>query len=548
MGTLRRGTSHSVQVKHPDADPGWVRRQLPLVLLVTSAVVVLPPVTVALLHPGSSLLAGMAACMLLSLTVAHVLTSLWQRLPRSRDVVFADLLLWGWVRRVRTERRLARADELLAQRGRGPERDPSIVRELERISAMVELRDGYTHRHSLRVTRHSEAIACELGLSEDEIGRIRTAAALHDVGKYETPRSILNKPGRLTAAEYEVIKRHPGRGAELLEGNVGPDIVAMIRHHHERLGGTGYPDGLAGDAIPLGARIIAVADTFDAITSNRAYRNARSHHCALDILREEAGTALDARCVEAFNRYYSGRRGVYWSNLTSGFGLGLFSVRDFALPASLSRALPAIAASAALSVPIVAGGGAGASAASEVPGDRSAGGPADTPALVVAPSPTPTATPAAAPGVAPAPPARRVARTAREVAGERGHGRHQSDRTRPAASAPDQSEGARARDRGRYAGRDRAPDLRPARDRPAPGAGSKDEAPTENAAQEEGKPTGKRGRGRGKDRKPRRQREAPNPESPPGNAAIQLPDPELGPPGQTGSTPAAGAGKPPGRR
>ena len=140
---------------------------------------------------------------------------------------------------------------------------------------MLESRDTYTRRHSLRVTRHCEGIAKELGLPEAEVARICTAAALHDVGKFFTPREVLNKPDRLTDEEFAVIKRHPGEGAKLVEGVVEPEIVAMIRHHHERLGGSGYPDGICGDDIPLGARIIAVADTFDAMTSTRAYRTAR---------------------------------------------------------------------------------------------------------------------------------------------------------------------------------------------------------------------------------------------------------------------------------
>ena len=162
------------------------------------------------------------------------------------------------------------------------------------LSALLEARDSFTYGHSQRVTRHAERIATEMGLPAAEVAQVRTAAALHDVGKLHTPRDILNKPGRLTDEEFAVIRNHPGDGAEMSTSVGDPVITAMIRHHHERLDGAGYPDGLAGEAIPLGARIIAVADTFDAMTSNRAYRRAASHKRALDVLRAEAGKQLDA--------------------------------------------------------------------------------------------------------------------------------------------------------------------------------------------------------------------------------------------------------------
>ena len=160
------------------------------------------------------------------------------------------------------------------------------------------------------MTRHAERIATTMGLSSGEVAKVRTAAALHDVGKLHTPRSILNKPGRLTDSEFALIKRHPADGAAMASGIGDPEITAMIRHHHERLDGRGYPDGLAGEKIPLGARIIAVADTFDAITSNRTYRRASHHKRALDVLSTEAGKQLDGDAVAAFRGYYRGSRTV----------------------------------------------------------------------------------------------------------------------------------------------------------------------------------------------------------------------------------------------
>ncbi len=162
-------------------------------------------------------------------------------------------------------------------------------------------------------------IARGLGLPSDQVARIRAAAAVHDVGKLLTPKAILNKPGRLTDAEFDVIKRHPVDGAEMVAALGDHELTQIVRHHHERLDGAGYPNRLAGEQIPLGARIIAVADTFDAITSARAYRAAARHQKAIDILRAEAGSQLDPEAVRAFIAYYDGTRPTaVWALVTAG--------------------------------------------------------------------------------------------------------------------------------------------------------------------------------------------------------------------------------------
>jgi putative nucleotidyltransferase with HDIG domain len=243
-------------------------RWLPHAIIATACVVVLPALVVWMVVPrGEPALLALSVPlgMLLSVLAAAVGGALWKRVPGSRDLVFADLMLWGWLRRLRAERRLEQAETLLGTHAEG-----LSVQALTDLSAMLEARDTFTYGHSLRVTRHAERIATELGLSEDDVAQVRTAAALHDVGKLHTPREILNNPQRLTDEEFAVIRRHPGDGADLSTSVGVPAITAMIRHHHERLDGSGYPAGLAGNAIPLGARIIAVADTFDAMTSNRA--------------------------------------------------------------------------------------------------------------------------------------------------------------------------------------------------------------------------------------------------------------------------------------
>ena len=154
--------------------------------------------------------------------------------------------------------------------------------------------------HSLRVARYSEAIAHGLGLAADEVAHVREAGALHDLGKYLVPRAILLKPGPLTRAEMAIVRRHPAEGAALLDGVADPRVVDAVLCHHERSDGSGYPGGLTGDAIPLGARIVAVADSFDAMTTTRPYRAARTRAAALAELREQAGALFDAAVVAAF--------------------------------------------------------------------------------------------------------------------------------------------------------------------------------------------------------------------------------------------------------
>jgi HD-GYP domain-containing protein (c-di-GMP phosphodiesterase class II) len=295
------------------AAPVRLLRYLPLVALATASVVVLPAVLVAVVVPrGGSLLmaASAASAVAVSVALASAEAALWKRRLRSRDLVFADLMLWGWVRRCWTERRLAQARSLYDSASKA---GPAVSIELlERLSKLLEARDAYTHGHSRRVARHAELIARAMHVSAAEIAKIRTAAMVHDVGKLYTPRKILNNPGRLTDAEFAIIKRHPGDGADMLAAVGDPAIAAMVRHHHERMDGHGYPDGLVGSDVPLGARIIAVADTFDAITSSRSYRSAGTHKKALDILSHEAGSQLDGAAVAAFISHYSARRSVAW--------------------------------------------------------------------------------------------------------------------------------------------------------------------------------------------------------------------------------------------
>lgn len=167
----------------------------------------------------------------------------------------------------------------------------------------LEVRDFYTRRHSTRVARYACRIAKEMGCTEEELDVINVAGMLHDIGKIGIRDDILLKPGRLTDEEFEKIKEHPGIGADIISRlGLWDREVEIIRHHHERFDGKGYPQGLAGEAIPRLARIMAVADCFDAMASDRPYRKEMDMSLVLKIIRENSGTQFDPQVVEAFFR------------------------------------------------------------------------------------------------------------------------------------------------------------------------------------------------------------------------------------------------------
>jgi len=179
------------------------------------------------------------------------------------------------------------------------------VATVEALAAAVDAKDPYTRGHSQRVSHYAEGIARALDLEAGDVARIRLAGMLHDVGKIGIPDAILTKPGALSAEEIVVIHQHPAIGERML-ANVPflHDILPAIRHHHERWDGRGYPDGLPGPAIPPDAAVLAVADAFDAMTSNRNYRLALSVSDARLRLHEGAGTQFDPDAVAAFDRAY----------------------------------------------------------------------------------------------------------------------------------------------------------------------------------------------------------------------------------------------------
>jgi putative nucleotidyltransferase with HDIG domain len=180
----------------------------------------------------------------------------------------------------------------------------------------LSLRDKMTARHSAAVARYSKAIADEIGLGVEDQELVHTAGLLHDIGKFIFPDSILFANRRLSAQDWEIVKKHPGQGARLVARVDGYGPVAnIILAHHERVDGLGYPHGLVGEDIPLLARIIAVADTYDVMTARDSYRKPVSRSEALTELRRVAGSQLDGELVEAFIKVLA-QRGLMFQHTT----------------------------------------------------------------------------------------------------------------------------------------------------------------------------------------------------------------------------------------
>jgi putative nucleotidyltransferase with HDIG domain len=175
------------------------------------------------------------------------------------------------------------------------------------IAATIDAKDGYTHRHSERVALLASRIAAEMGLSADKQEVAELSALLHDVGKIAVPDSILNKPGRLTQEEFAEMRKHPVHGAQILANIQSPLVAAVlpgVRYHHEKWDGSGYPEGLRGDAIPLLGRLLGVADFLDALTSVRTYHAAKSIDEVVQLIADNAGVHFDPEIAEAVVRLH----------------------------------------------------------------------------------------------------------------------------------------------------------------------------------------------------------------------------------------------------
>jgi hypothetical protein len=297
----------------------------------------------------------------------------WRRVPESRAAGFSELMLWTWARRQRYQQRIDQGarlldlDAALVTDQPWVARPPDQLKTLTRLAGALERKDLYTHGHSRRVSRHSCRTALELGITLDDIEELGQAAALHDVGKIQVPDEVLRKEGPLTIEERLRVQEHAEIGARLVSGLGSGRISGAVLHHHERWDGGGYPRGLAGEAIPLFARVIAVADSFDAMTSTRPYRAGMSRERALEALRQGAGQQFDPAVVDAFERSLPAlvsvpaflplvgavrrvaRAGAEWASRTGAATMApaTGSVTAAAMAASLVLAVP----SASTSVP-----------------------------------------------------------------------------------------------------------------------------------------------------------------------------------------------------
>ena len=190
---------------------------------------------------------------------------------------------------------------------------------LEVLVNALEAKDPYLRGHSARVADLSANIATEMGLTEEDIERVRVAGRLHDLGKIGTRDAVVNKEGPLTADEFEHVKQHVIIGAQILAPLVHlGDIVAMVKSHHERFDGTGYPDGLRGDEVPLGGRIIGVAEVYDALTTARPYQEKMTPEQAVERMADLSGTVLDPRVFEALVRLVARRQTLVFLDEDAG--------------------------------------------------------------------------------------------------------------------------------------------------------------------------------------------------------------------------------------
>jgi HD-GYP domain-containing protein (c-di-GMP phosphodiesterase class II) len=169
------------------------------------------------------------------------------------------------------------------------------------LISLIDLRDSYTGGHSSRVAGYSRQVSVQMGLRHEEVEQVVLAASLHDIGKIGVPDHVLLKQGKLTDEEFEWIRKHPEFGWAAVRNVDGFQYASLlILHHHERWTGGGYPGNLKGNDIPLGSRIISVADTYDALTTNRPYRSARTHEEAMKEIVRCSGTQFNPEVVQAF--------------------------------------------------------------------------------------------------------------------------------------------------------------------------------------------------------------------------------------------------------
>ena len=209
------------------------------------------------------------------------------------------LLIESGIKSIEQMHEIKRINEMLKESKEQLER--AYLDTIQSLRYAVEAKDPYTRGHSDRVSEYAVLIGRKMGLPEDEIKTLQIGGLFHDIGKIGVPDSILQKEAKLTDDEYSQIKNHPSIGAHILgEAEAFKDIIPIVKHHHERFDGRGYPSRLSGEKIPLLARITAVADTFDAMTSKRSYRNALDIQYVKEEIERCKGTQFDPKIAEVF--------------------------------------------------------------------------------------------------------------------------------------------------------------------------------------------------------------------------------------------------------
>ena len=265
-----------------------------------------------------STLTALTLSLVLSFACAVVVSRIWERRSRNAEISFSELMIWSWYRLQKAERQLEKG---LRDAEIADSREEQL-KVLNELTAALESKDPYTRGHSKRVERHSFKTGVAMGLDLTDVELLRMSASLHDVGKIRVSNQVLHKTGALSPEERSLIEEHPALGAEMVASIGSQRIVEAVRHHHEAWDGRGYPDGKSGTEIPLFARVIAVADSYDAIRSTRSYRTGASRDDAVRILTEESGHQFDPEVVEAFLTTLPARgRAVAWfTSLATGPG------------------------------------------------------------------------------------------------------------------------------------------------------------------------------------------------------------------------------------
>ncbi len=231
-----------------------------------------------------------------------------QKAPSMKEVLYLSEYNERLVNKLEQEVRELE-NEIAMRKKTEEELEHLLISTITSLASAIDAKSPWTKGHSERVTRYAVEIAKEMGLKDQGIEQLRLSGLLHDVGKIGTFDIVLDKPGKLTDEEFEIVKKHPGKGAEILAPiRQLADIIPAVLHHHERYDGKGYPHGLKYEEIPLQARILCVADSFDSMTADRPYRSSPGKEYAISEFKRCCGTQFDPKVVDAFLRVLNRKR------------------------------------------------------------------------------------------------------------------------------------------------------------------------------------------------------------------------------------------------